>query len=133
MRQIRMETWVTYRGLWSTYRGPGSCQRPCNPSSEPPSLHSTLSSPPPHHDKPDLHSITEPQATSPLPRPFFFFPSSPHPICHLHRLCPGYTHRDNRHCQAQPRGSETWQRVASVSPWWPKLEKPFNGFRLANS
>lgn len=51
-------------GLWSTCRGPGSCQKPCNPPPETPALHSTLSSPPPHHDKPDLHSITEPQAAS---------------------------------------------------------------------
>ncbi|CAG14142.1 unnamed protein product, partial [Tetraodon nigroviridis] len=32
-------------------------------------------------------------------------------------------------CQARPWGSEAWQEVASGSPWWPYLEKPFNGFR----
>lgn len=49
----------------------------------------TLSSRPPHHDKPDLLSIKEPPATcslspklasSPLP-----YPLVPHPICHLRR------------------------------------------------
>lgn len=34
-----------------------------------------------------------------------------------------------RLCQARPRGSEAWQDVVSVSPWWPNLVKPLNGFR----
>lgn len=37
--------------------------------------------------------------------------------------------RTVRLCQARPWGSEAWQGVASVSPWWPNLEKPLNGFR----
>lgn len=117
-------------GLWSTCRGSGSCQRPCNPPPETPALHSTLSSRPPHHDKPDLHSITEPQATSPLPSiPSFSFSAVLIPFVIYTASVSVSLTGTGRPCQARPRGSEPWQGVASVSPWWPNLEKRLNGFR----
>lgn len=68
--------------------GVARCLVILSPTGPSPSL-PTLSSPPPHHDKPDLLSIKEPPATcsfspnlpsSPLP-----YPVVPHPICHLRR------------------------------------------------
>lgn len=100
------------------------CQRPCNPPPPLPSILS-LSSPPPHHDKPDLLSIKEPQATSLLFPPFL--PSSPHPICHLLCLCLGQLVGTGCRCQAWPLSSRSWHGGATSSPQWQHLESHLMG------
>lgn len=108
---------VILQGVWG-------CQRPCNPPPPLPSILS-LSSPPPHHDKPDLLSIKEPQATFPLFPPFL--PSGPHPICHLLCLCLGQLAGTGCCCQAWPLSSRSWQGVATSSPQWQHLESHLMG------
>lgn len=115
--------------LWSTYGVREAARRlviPPQPSPPPPPplpFLPTLSSPPPHHDKPDLLSIKEPQATSPFRPPLSpFLPSGPHPICHLHRLGLGQLKGTRCRCQARPGGGRGgWQRKGSRFPPWQRL------------
>ena len=98
---------VILRGVWG-------CQRPCNPPPTP-ALLLPLSSPPPHHDKPDLLSIKEPQATSPIFPPFLTQRSSSHLSFTLPR---SWSARRDRLSLARlgRRAHSAWQGGATSSP-----------------
>lgn len=118
------------KGLWSTDRGPGSCQRPCNPSRRipcPPFYFIIPSTSPWQTWSALYHRATGYLSSSPLPS--FSFPAVLIPFV-IYAASVSVSLTGTGHlCQARPRSSEAWQGVASVSPWWPNLEKPLNGFR----
>ncbi|KAK5847733.1 hypothetical protein PBY51_016839 [Eleginops maclovinus] len=94
--------------LWSSYRVREAARglvilRPT------PALLSSLSSPPPQHDKPDRLSIKEPQAASLF---FLLFLL----ICHPHCLGLGRLTGTGCLCQAWPLSSQAWHGGAPTSP-----------------
>lgn len=126
-------------GLWSTYgvREAARClvipppnhHHHRHPSTPRPFL-PTLSSPPPHHDKPDLLSIKEPQATSPCrPPSLLSYPAVLIPFV-IYAVSVLVSSKGHAVAARLGRGFGGW--LAKERPLVPPVatfRKPFNGFR----